>query len=1039
MIRWASSRPAVVWAFGMALVLAGAVAFTKLPLATRTAVELPRLTVSASWPGASADLIETYITSPIEAAIQGVRGVRKTSSTSSGERGSSSINVDLEATAEVQLTRLAIHERLELLRKDFPPGVSSPQVQNYVPEELSEEPLLQYSLSGPYTPGTLSKLAREQIEPRLTSVPGVSSVGRFGAATVGISVSYDVQRLRQLDIPPTLLTAALRDARMVQALGEEQGGATVRTVVLRDQPHVYQDLEALPIRAPSGRVFTLGELASVRPEEDTRGFFSRLNGVPKVGFEINRLPGADAIQTAARIKAAMVDITRLLPPGITVKLEADESVELGKELNDLFRRGAIAFAAVTLVLLIGMRRVRAVALVMGSAAIAIAGTALGLYLLKVPANLLTIAGLGMGIGILVQDGIVVVDRLRRVDDTAVARAAAGSRIARAVVGSTLTTLVVLVPFLYLQGNARAAFVPFAAAFGLGLIWSVISSVIMIPAVGTGASGRVPWARLGKFYRASLKPLLRWHRVTIAITVLLLGVATWGFIKRVPRSSFSFGFGQQRTTLSVNLGFPRGSDPASLDRAMQEFERIAVGRPGVEKVEARGGGSRANVVVTFTKDAELSVLPLQMQEEMTERGVLIGGAQIGVYGRGPVFSNGAGSSSVAYRIKLLGYSFSGVERLAKDLKLRLEAIARVRNVNINAGSFFGSERAVSVILTPDRPALARAGLTAGDFAAAINREIRGAAGGTRLEFDGEETEVSLKASGARERTLDELRRALVANTARSPVRVSDLADVSEREGLATISREDQQYVRIVGYDFRGPAKLANRTHEAFMKSISAPPGYSVSDEKFTWEDDKSAKGLWLVFGAGVILVILAVAMVFDSVWAAAMVFLSLPLCLAGVAAVFWITKTSFSREAAVGVILVVGLAVHQSILLVDAALEKRRAAGQTGSGADRPSTTASDLPTCRPSDRARNRLTVDDVLDAAADRAGMIILVTLTTLASLIPLAVGTDADSLFGSIALATAGGTVAGTIGALWIVPAYLVGRKAKAAPATVAAQPVA
>jgi multidrug efflux pump subunit AcrB len=187
---------------------------------------------------------------------------------------------------------------------------------------------------------------------------------------------------------------------------------------------------------------------------------------------------------------------------------------------------------------------------------------------------------------------------------------------------------------------------------------------------------------------------------------------------------------------------------------------------------------------------------------------------------------------------------------------------------------------------------------------------------------------------------------------------------------------------------------------------------VSDEKFTWEVDESAKGLWLVFAAGVILVILAVAMVFDSVWAAAMVFLSLPLCLAGVAAVFWITKTSFSREAAVGVILVVGLAVHQAILLVDAALEKRRSGGQAEE---------------RSVDRATHRLSIDDVLAAASDRAGMIILVTLTTLASLIPLAVGTDPDSLFGSIALATAGGTVAGTIGALWIVPAYLVGRRSR------------
>ncbi len=1001
MIRWASTRPAVIWAFGVALILAGGVAFTKLPLATRTTIELPQLTVTAQWQGASAELIETYITSPVEEAIQGVRGVSKTSSTS-GERGSS-VTVELEADADVQLTRLAIHERLELLRSSLPAGVQPPTVSNYVPEELDEEPLLRYSLSGPYTPGTLTRLAREQLTPRLTAVPGVSNVQPFGSAELGVSVSYDVQRLRQLDITPTLLSNALANARLVQSLGEQKSGAQVITVVLRDQPHAYQDLERLPIRAPSGRVFLLGELATVRPEEDTRGFFSRLNGVPAVGLEITRLPGADVIHTAARVRAAMTEIERILPIGVKIKLESDESIELGKQLRDLVIRGAFAFAAVCLILLITMRHFPSVVLVMGSAAVAIAGTALGLYLFDIPANLLTLAGLGMGIGILVQNGVIVVERLRHAENTAQARAEAGRRITPAVVGSTLTTAVVLFPFLYLQGNARAAFVPFAAAFSLALLWSVIASVVMIPAVGVWSKAPIgTWPRLHRAYEASLRPLVRFRWITLTLTVAILAVVGWGFVKRVPRSSFGNFFGQ-RTTLQVSLTFPRGSDPKSLDRSIAAFERIAVGRPGVERVDARGGGSSARVLVVFDRDAALTSLPLLMQEEMTQHAVLVGGASVSVYGQGPGFFNSSGSSSVAFRIKILGYSYSGVEALARDLQQRLEAIPRVRNVNINAGSFFGSERAVSVVLIPDRPALARAGVTSRDFAGAIAREIRGAVGGQRLEFDGEETTVSLKATGARERSLEQLRTVIVPTDSRSPVRVSDLAEVGEREGLGTISRDDQQYLRIVAYDFRGPQKLANRTHTAFMKSITAPAGYSVGDQQFTWREDDSAKGLWLVFGAGVILVLLSVAMVFDSAWAALMVFLSLPLCLAGVAGIFWATKTSFSREAAVGVILVVGLAVNQSILLVDAALEKRR----------------------------KGRLTVEDILHAASDRAGMIMLVSLTTLGSLIPLAVGTDVDSLFGSIALATAGGTIAGTIGALFIVPAILVGRRQKTAPA--------
>lgn len=145
---------------------------------------------------------------------------------------------------------------------------------------------------------------------------------------------------------------------------------------------------------------------------------------------------------------------------------------------------------------------------------------------------------------------------------------------------------------------------------------------------------------------------------------------------------------------------------------------------------------------------------------------------------------------------------------------------------------------------------------------------------------------------------------------APVRVADLARVDERESLSNISREDQQYVRILSYDFRGPTKLANRTHAAFMQSIAVPPGCTVGDDVFAWAEDDSTGGLRLVFGIGMALVILAVALVFDSVWAIAMVFAALPVALAGSAAAFWIARAPFSREAAVGVILVIGLAVNQ---------------------------------------------------------------------------------------------------------------------------------
>src|SRR5690606_33666039 len=312
-------------------------------------------------------------------------------------------------------------------------------------------------------------------------------------------------------------------------------------------------------------------------DEDDRGYFNRINGLTAVSLSISRLPGADAIKTAAAVRELMTEMTAALPPGIRLTIQDDQSVDLQKQLDELMLRGAIAFAAVMLVLALTLRNAKSVGLVMGSAAVAIAGTALGLYLLDIPANLLTLAGLGMGVGILVQNGLVVVERLRSVPDTVEGRAQAGRRILPAVFGSTLTTAVVLFPFLYLQGNARAAFIPFAAAFALALGWSVVSSIVMIPALGAGHGmhGR-GWPKLRTAYGRVVGRLVRWRWVTIGAATVLLGVLTWAFVEKVPKSSFGgFWFGQ-RTTLSASLDFPRGSDPESLDRGMREFEQIVVG-------------------------------------------------------------------------------------------------------------------------------------------------------------------------------------------------------------------------------------------------------------------------------------------------------------------------------------------------------------------------------------------------------------------------------------------------------------------------------
>lgn len=998
MIRWATRRPAVIWSLAGGLLVAGAVAFTRLPLATKTQIDTPRISVSASWAGSSPEVMETYLTSPIEAAIQSVRGVSKI--TSRSREGSSSITVELDPDVDVTMARLAILERMEALRPELPTGARNIRVGPYVPEELQESPLMELNVTGPYTPGALTKIAEDIVVPRFATLDGMSGDPYLrGAARNGVVVTFNAVLLRQLGVNPALLTQAIQNARMVEFLGVERLGATERSVSLRDVPHAIEDLGALPIRGPGGVIFRLDDLAAIRPEEDRNGQFYRLNGITAVTVSLNRQAGADAIKTAKRARALVNEVQAALPPGVRLEIASDTSEDLVKQLNDLLLRGAIAFGAVAAVLLLTMRSVRGAALVLGSAMVAIAGTTLGLYLLHIPANLLTLAGLSMGIGILVQNGLVVVERLQRAPNTPEARADAAISITPAVMGSTLTTAVVLFPFLFLQGNARAAFVPFAAAFALALFWSVGTALVLVPAIGQSGGGGSHWRRLARGYDWSVRRLLRWRYLTLAVTVAAVGVLTWGFITKVPRNNWGGWWGERRQTVRASVTFPKGSDPEQVEHLIRELESVAVGRRGVAIVRASGSSLGGQLVVEFTADGGLTEMPYVIADELTQRAVLVGGTQsINVTPpEGPGYNNGSGGmGGGSRRIKIQGYSYDGVLRVALDLQQRLEQIPRVRDVNINASTSYGDGSQVSIAIRPDRTALGRIGASASDFVSSVGREVRGADNSGTIEIGDQDMPIAVRALGVRERQLDQLENAMVANPSNAPVRISDVSRVDEVTGLAEIERENQEYIRVLSYDFRGPSKLADKTHKAFMKTIAVPIGYTVTDDLYNWQTDDSSRGLYLVFGIGLVLVLLSVALVFDSWWASLMVFISLPMALGGVVGAFWATGSAFTREAAVGVILVVGLAVNQAILLIDAVLVIKRRRGGRASGAD--------------------------VIRAARDRAPMIVLVTLTTVASLVPMAWGSTADTLFGAIALATAGGVVAGTIAALWLMPPVLL-----------------
>ena len=368
------------------------------------------------------------------------------------------------------MTRLAILERLELLRADLPVGVVPPSVSNFVPEDLDERPLVEYTVSGPYTPGTLAKIMAGGH--RAAARNGRGRLGRVGDGRRGDRRLGD---LRPGAAPPARRLArgardrGARRARRSSALGLDQRGTMELPVTLRDQPAVMEDLGKLPVAGPGGRVFALRELADIRQEEDTRGRFNRFNGQTAVSMSVSRLAGSDAIKTTARIQRALAELQPSLPPGIRFRLQWDESEELAEAAarpgaprrdrlprGDAGARGAPAARRAASSWSWGAPRSRSPAPRSASTCSRFPPTCS-----RSPGSAWA-SVCWCRTGSSWSSGCGLCPTRRRHAPQA------GRRILPAVAGSTLTTVVVLFPFLYLQGNARAAFVPFAAAFAIAL-------------------------------------------------------------------------------------------------------------------------------------------------------------------------------------------------------------------------------------------------------------------------------------------------------------------------------------------------------------------------------------------------------------------------------------------------------------------------------------------------------------------------------------------------------------------------------------------
>ena len=1050
MIDLSIKRPVATAAIYVALVALGAYSFRLIPVELLPDVDYPRLTVNASWGGASPEAMEAFVTSPLEAASQQVRGVRKITSTSRadprGTGSSAEIEIEFDRDVRMDFAQLDLSERFAAMRDELPPAVY-PQIQPYVPREFSDEEqrFLSYQLHGPYTFSRLAEVAEEEIEPVLSAVDGVAGVMIWGDQDREVAVELDRQKLEALDLRPEQVEQRIRDLSTLRAPGSLVLEGRQVTLAVRTRVSRVSELEDLVILQRAEGPVRLRDIGTVREQTADATSYFRINGQPTISIFVTRESGTNAVRVADAVKASIGPLESRMPPGATLELDDDQSKEIRQQLTDLRLRALAAAIVIFLVLTLFLRSMGAVLVVFATIGFSVLIAVNMLYLGGFSLNVLTLAGLAWGFGLIVDNGIVVLENVERHSHLGKSPRQAASDGARQVmlpvIAATATTAIVLVPFLFLQGELRIYYLPLAFPVAFSIVASLFVAFTFVPTmagriqhwrarvygvpagngsppgdvgegVGSPASALAPSGGSGngargpgyiRAYRSVLGFALDHPVLVTAVCLAALGGSWYLFDKHVTRGIRWSAFWGQDTYISVNITFPRGAGLERTDEMARAFEEKISSIPEVKRYEAWVQPQYAFLRITFPKDLETTQVPVAIKEQMVAYSYQFSGADVRVYGYGPSFYGG-GSSPPNYSLKILGYNYLQVQELADDLAGRLERFSRIQDVDPNAsGRWYERDKEFEYYLAVDREALGAHDLTVEELLRFVSANLPSDRPRTQvLRVGAEELPFAVKLEGYREFDLVDMRQLRIPSQSGREVRLADVARVERRNVLSRILREDQQYQRTVAWEFRGPRKLGDLIRDAVVEATTLPPGYKIEeDDRWGWDEEEKTQ-VYIAVIFAVLLIYMVTAALFESLAAPFVILLTLPLALIGVFLIFFYADATFTRTAYIGTIMMAGIVVNNAILIVYHIGELRQR-----------------MPTR------------DAILQGTLERVRPILMTTFTTVFGLLPLVLFAQSqdENIWNSLALATIGGLISSTLFVLVAIPVayrYLVARRA-------------
>lgn len=1000
-------KPVLAWMIMASTVVFGIVAATRIGISQFPDVDFPNISVSVTWEGAAPEAVENDVVEILEEALVQVEGVRSISSSS--RQGSASISIELDLARDVDVAMQEVQSKVVAAQRRLPREIDPPVISKSNPED---QPIMWVALSGPYSPQMLADYVRYRLKERLQTIPGVGEITLGGFLERNIRIWVDAARLDEKTVTVTEVIDAIGREHVELPAGRiETEGREINVRVMGEALDLEAFRRIVIAQTPGGPVY-LSDVALVEDGfEDVRRI-ARVGGVPAQSLGLRKQRGTNAVAVASAIRAELDRIRPTLPEGMNLGISFDSTRFIEESVHEIRFELILAVILTAFVCWLFLGSVSTTINVILAIPMSLMGTIAIVYFCGFTLNTFTLLGLGLAVGIVVDDAIMILENIVRRSEEGADRVTAAregtDEIKFAALAATLAVVAIFLPVVFMGGVIGKFFIQFGVTLCAAVLLSYVEAITLAPArcaqfLNTSREDR---SRVGKavdqVLDRSAKVYIRALDWALKRPVPVLAGAAFLFAGSLfvyQQLPGEFVPSQDQSRLLVRLQTAVGSDITETDRMFQRAEAFVNAQPEVARafavVGGFGGGS-VNTGVMF-----VTLVPPN-KRKLTQNGfAAVLRKELNSYaGLKAVVQDLSQSGFTAQRGFPVEFSVRGPDwdklvELSTDVQGQMAASGLVIDLDTDYQLGMPELRVI-----PDRARAADLGIPVERVATAVNALVGGLRVG-KYNAGGRRLDVRLRLMAGQRSRPEDLARLKVRTGSGALVPLSSVVTTREVPALQAITRKDRERaITLFANIAPGHSQKDAIAHvETLRKTM--PPGYSLVLGGSSVAFQESMGSLIFALVLGVLVAYMILASQYNSFLDPVTVLTILPLSVTGAAAALWIAGKSLNIFSMIGLLLLMGLVKKNSIILVDYTKQARE----------------------------RGLSTLEALKLAGSVRFRPIIMTSVTTMMASVPVALQLGAGSEVRSpMAISVLGGIFVSTLLSLVVVPSfYLVSDRIK------------